>query len=162
MVQAGYSYARKWEEEAYVLSSPVVNYQTEVKRTDNKVKIGRAFVVKTSLFLFAYALLLVYLCIKSSTLGYQIVKLEDNIASLDTANHSLEYSIAQQTSLDRIEVIATRDLGMHQSAVASAVCMNVPDTMQVAAKPAPAQTAQAEKGTLNSIYDNLRHLANND
>lgn len=162
MVQAGYSYARKWEEEAYVLSSPVANYQTEVKSTNKKVKRGRAFVVKTSLLCFAYALLLVYLCIKGSTLGYQIVKLEDSLASLETANHSLEYSIAQQTSLDRIEVIATRDLGMHQSAATSAVCMDVPDTVTVAAKPVPARPAQAEEGTLNSIYNRLRHLANND
>lgn len=158
MVQAGQSYARKWEE-AYIPSTPVVNLQTEVRPSYRKISISRSLVIKTILFLFAYALLLVYLCIKSSTLGYQIVNLENSIASLESANHSLECSIAQQTSLRRIEMIATRDLGMHRSVQAATVCMNVPNALNVAQKGSPAQAGQAENGTLQNIYKNLRRLA---
>jgi len=162
MVQAGQSYARKWEEEAYIPSTPGVNYQTEVRHSYPKLNIGRSLVVKTSLFLFAYALLVVYLCIKSSTLGYQIVNLENDIASLESANHSLECSIAQQTSLRRVEIIAARDLGMHRSVGTAAICMNVPNSLNVADKGSPAQSGQAETGTLQNIYKNLRRLATNN
>jgi len=161
MVQAGHSYARKWEEEAYIPAMPAVNYQPQIRGTLRKANIGRSLLVKTILFLFAYALLLVYLCIKSSTLGYQIVGLENDIASLETANHSLECSIAQQTSLKRVEMIATRDLGMHRSnAVAATVCMDVPIQVNVADNSNMAsQVAQSENGTLLNIYKNLRRLA---
>ncbi|MGE5390590.1 MAG: hypothetical protein ACM3PE_05940 [Deltaproteobacteria bacterium] len=159
MVQAGHSYARKWEEEAYIPVTPGVNYQPQVRGAYRKPNIGRSLVIKTILFLFAYALLLVYLCIKSSTLGYQIVSLENGIASLETANHSLECSIAQQTSLKRIEMIATRDLGMHRSDTTATVCMNVPNLVKVADNNTATQAAQAQNGTLQNIYKNLRRLA---
>jgi len=162
MVQAGHSYARKWEEEAYIPATPGVNYQPEARSPRAKVRIGRSLVVKTSVFLFAYALLLVYLCIKSSTLGYQIVNLENKIVSLETANHSLECSIARQTSLRRIELIATKDLGMHRSVAAVAVCMDVPNPVNVADNHTVSQTGQAENGTLQNLYKNLRRLANKD
>jgi len=158
MVQAGQSYARKWEE-AYIPATPIVNLQTEVRPSYRKISISRSLVIKTILFLFAYALLLVYLCIKSSTLGYQIVNLENSIASLESANHSLECSIAQQTSLRRVELIATRDLGMHRSVDTAAVCMNIPNTLNVAEKGSPTQAGQAENSTLQNIYKNLRRLA---
>lgn len=159
MVQAGHSYARKWEEEAYIPVAPVVNYQPQARATYRKPIISRSLISKTVLFLFAYSLLLVYLCIKSSTLGYQIVGLENDIASLETANHSLECSIAQQTSLKRIEMIATRDLGMLRSNTTATVCMNVPSPVNVTENNTSSQAVQAQNGTLQNIYKNLRRLA---
>ena len=59
--------------------------------------------IKLSVIVFAYALLLVYLCIKSATLGYEIVGLENEINKLNTENNRMEYAIAQNSSLNIIE-----------------------------------------------------------
>lgn len=98
-----------------------------VRRTYSSYNAKRAFVIKTGIILFAYALLLVYLCIKSATLGYQIVDLQKQINTLETDNKRIEYQIANATSLERVEEYAVKELGM---------CKPEADSMlQIAARP---------------------------
>lgn len=162
MVQAGHSYARTWEEEIYRPTSGETNYQTRVRRTYKRVNVAKSFILKTCLFVFAYALLMVYLCAKSSVLGYDIVDLQNKISAFDKSNHRMEYQIAQLTSLNRIERIATKDLGMHRSINSSVICMEAPKTNDAVIKASAVKPAQAKNRTLKNIYKNLRLLANNN
>ena len=109
MVQAGYDYSR-WER-------PYAPEPTrEERRISRKTAINRNVkknvMIKLSFVVFAYAFLLVYLCIKSATLGYEIVGLENEINRISTENNRLEYAIAQNSSLDIIEQKAITQLGM--------------------------------------------------
>lgn len=109
MVQAGYDYA-KWEDQ-YVPEPTRQDRRVKRKTTINK-HTKKNVMIKLSIIVFAYALLLVYLCIKSATLGYEIVSLENEINRMNTENHRMEYAIAQNTSLDLIEQKAISELGM--------------------------------------------------
>lgn len=109
MVQAGYDYSN-WE----------YQYIPETTREDRRVQKKKRvksnsrknFFLKFSIIALAYAFLLVYLCIRSATLGYEIVNLEKEIQGMETANQRMEYAIAQKTSLDVIEKRATQELSM--------------------------------------------------
>jgi len=46
--------------------------------------------------------------------GYEVVRLKQEISSLQTANERLKLEIAQMDSLERIETIALADLGMEK------------------------------------------------
>jgi cell division protein FtsL len=115
-----------------------------VRRTYTRVNGKRVVVVKAAVLLFAYALVLVYLCIKSATLGYQIVDLEKQIDNLETSNKRIEYQIATETSLQRVEKVAVKELGMYK-----------PDTssvLQIAAQPEPVKTTEASGGTVSKQH----------
>lgn len=110
MVQAGYDYSRHWEE-------PVINKQPQVRRvkkTYKVVNLKRKILVKCGIFAFVYALILVYLCIKSATLGYQIVALEKELEQYEAANARLQYAIQEACALDKVERIAMEQLGMYK------------------------------------------------
>lgn len=112
---------------------------TTIKRTYTRVNGKRLFVIKSAVLLFAYALVLVYLCIKSATLGYQIVELQKQIENLETANKRMEYRIASQTSLQRVEKVAVKELGMYKPDDSS--------VFQIAAQTEPARKAELPKNT---------------
>ncbi|MGI6452920.1 MAG: hypothetical protein ACOX0E_05555 [Syntrophomonadaceae bacterium] len=108
MVQAGYDYARD-------LNQSVPKTQTSqriIKRTIRKKQYGKAILFKAAVFLFIYAVLLVTLCVKGATLGYQIVALQQDVNNLQSVNLRLQYQIGASSSLERIEQIATAELGM--------------------------------------------------
>lgn len=109
MIQAGYDYAT-WEDQ-YVPEPTRQDRSVKRKKVINK-HAKRNVMVKLFIIIFAYALLLVYLCIKSATLGYEIVSLENEINRMTTENHRMEYAIAQNTSLALIEQKAINELGM--------------------------------------------------
>lgn len=109
MVQAGYDYA-KWENQ-YV-PEPTRQDRRSDKRIVIKNNTKKNVMMKLGIIVFVYALLLVYLCIKSATLGYEIVSLENEISRVNTENNRMEYVIAQNTSLDIIEQKAITELGM--------------------------------------------------
>lgn len=77
-----------------------------------KVNHGRRIVVKTAALMFMLALLLVFLCIRSAVLNYQILALERENSQLETERLRLEYQISQQQSLDRIALLAATELNM--------------------------------------------------
>ncbi len=160
MVQAGSSVARKWENDFY---TPVgVNLQNygRVKKTYKQVNPRKAVLVKIAVLLFAYAVLIVFLCIKSATLGYQIVTLQNDIAKTEVMNRKLEYSIAAQTSLKRVEWLASTQLGMCPADSQSRFTIEAPHPIQVASQHhSSSQQVKAGDNTLHIIYNNLRVLA---
>lgn len=158
MIQA-HSYARNGSH--LDISEQTVGV-TRVKRTYTRVNGKRLFIIKTGILLFGYALVLVYLCIKSATLGYQIVDLQKQINNLDTHNKRIEYQIASHTSLQRIEELAVKNLDMYKPDASS--------MLQVAVQSKPAKTAslsqtmpskQSSTGvnTLHKVYKNIAVMA---
>ncbi|MDD3853359.1 MAG: hypothetical protein PHD40_06865 [Syntrophomonadaceae bacterium] len=155
MIQAGLDYSRDWQTPIH--NEPVPNIK-RIKRTYKRTNVRSKLFVKMGLFAFVYAVVLVYLCIKGASLGYQIVSLEKEIADLETDNKRMEYRIAQVNSLDRIEALATTQLGMikPQQAVAVAAIKTVPE-IEEGNQTIP--TLQAERKPLDRIYSNLVRLA---
>ena len=68
--------------------------------------------LKCCFLLFLYAGLLVALQLKGSMLSYDIIGLRQEISSLQTANHRIEFQIQQLSCLARIEAIAVTELNM--------------------------------------------------
>ncbi|MGI5880106.1 MAG: hypothetical protein ACOX6L_05875 [Syntrophomonadaceae bacterium] len=155
MIQAGLDYSRDWQTPVYNESVPNIR---RIRRTQKITNVRSKLFVKIGFFAFAYAVILVYLCIKGASLGYQIVSLEKEIGDLETANKRMEYRIAQVNCLDRIESLAVTQLGMikpHQ-AVAVAAIKTVPE-VEEGNQTVP--TLQAERKPLDKIYSNLVKLA---
>lgn len=155
MLQAQYGYARVLDTDVAYES---FNRVKKVRRTVRKVDTRKSLAIKCSAGVFLVALSIVFLCIKSSTLGYQIVKLENDISKMESAQHQMEYQIAQKSSLQRIETVATKELGMVKPE------NNSPFTVMVASKEETVKLAQQVKTTeeekpLKKIYASLTHLA---
>jgi len=112
---------------------------------------------------FSFALLLVFLCNMSSTLGYQIEQLNLDIQSLQTANNRLDFQIAERSSLDRVERVAVTDLGMYKPDTKTSIALEVKaEPVQVASL---AVTTPDDKNIsqriLNKMYSSLSRLAQN-
>lgn len=159
MNQASYNYSTDWEATS---SKPEISVRT-ARKTYKKVNSKRKFVIKAGVALFLYALALVFFCIKSAALGYQIVALENNIQQIETSNKQMEYQIAQKSALPRIEKIAVKDLGMYKPELnenvdveAQKQSVNIADRQNTVA-----QTKTAEH-PLNKVYNALQVLAQND
>ncbi|MDD2372926.1 MAG: hypothetical protein PHR04_01905 [Syntrophomonadaceae bacterium] len=136
-----------------------------IKRVYKKTNSRKTFLVKSGLALFAYALVVVYLCIKVSTMGYDIVGLEKDVDKLQAANHMLEFKIAEQISLDRVELLATKQLGMCKPDVSRSIAVTAqkPETVNLASLTTAgdidnSKTKIGEK-TLQKLYSNLTLLA---
>ncbi len=136
-----------------------------IKRVYKKTNSRKTFLVKSGLALFAYALVVVYLCIKVSTMGYDIVGLEKDVDKLQAANHMLEFKIAEQISLDRVEMLATKQLGMCKPDVSRSIAVTAqkPETVNLASLTTAgdidnSKTKIGEK-TLQKLYSNLTLLA---
>lgn len=160
MLQAESSCARDWR--AYDLQDTVTSERI-VTKTVNKVNHKRKLLIKTAVSVFGFALLLVFLCIKSATLGYQIEKLELDIQGLETANNRLEFQIAEKSSLERVAQVAVADLGMYKPDTKTSIALGI--------KAEPIQVATAAVTTtddnnisqklLNKMYSSLSRLAQN-
>lgn len=160
MLQAGYNYAKVLDAESILEANIRVR---KVKRTLKTVNCRRGLLVKCTVLIFAFALLVVYLCIKTSTLGYQIVSLEKDINNLETANQRMAYEIAEKSSLQRIEQIATSKLGMNKPEMDGAFTVMVPpkDVQQVklAREEQSKTTDLPGQKSLQKIYASLTRLA---
>ena len=157
MQQVAYKYKNAWQEQ---VDSPGELRARKVVRTTKQHNQHRKILVKCGLLVFAYAVLLVFLCAKSASLGYDIDNLNKDISKITTANNRVEYQIAQQSSLARIEKIATSELGMQRVDLKNSIAMQVaPQPIRVASQPTAA-TNISEK-PLYKIYTSLSHLAQN-
>lgn len=162
MVQA--SQARKVEFE-YSYSQIKEQPVQRIKRVYKKTNSRKTVLVKTGLALFVYALLVVYLCIKVSTMGYEIVRLEKDIDKLQATNHTLEFKIAEQISLDKVEMIATKQLGMCKPDVSRSITVAAqkPETVNLASSTTASNTDNSNtkigEKTLQKLYSNLMLLA---
>lgn len=156
MQQVAYSYSNSWQEKVEL---PVVEprVRTVVKTKTNQ---HRKILVKIGMLLFAYAVLLVFLCAKSASLGYEIENLNKDISKLTTANHRLEYQIARCSSLSRIEKLAVTELGMQRADLKNSIAVKVNSKpVQVASR--EPETANLSERPLHKIYTSLSHLAQN-
>lgn len=156
MQQVAYNYSNPWQEKVE-LSVVEPRVRTVVKTRTNQ---HRKVLVKCGLLVFAYSVLLVFLCAKSASLGYDIDNLNKDINNLTTSNHRLEYQIASYSSLSRIEKIAVTELGMQRA--------DLNNSIAVKAETQPVQVASNHKVTTNlsekplhKIYTSLSHLAQN-
>jgi cell division protein FtsL len=160
MLQAESNYARDWK--AYDLPDPITRGRI-VRKTVHKVNHQRNFLIKTGFLVFSFALLLVFLCNVSSTLGYQIEQLNLDIQNLQTANDRLDFQIAQKSSLDNVERVAVTNLGMYKPDDKTSIAMEVkPEPVQVAsaAVTAPDDKSLSQK-ILDKMYSSLSRLAQN-
>ena len=157
MQQVAYKYKNTWQEQ---VDSPDELRARKVVRTTRQHNQHRKILVKCGLLVFAYAVLLVFLCAKSASLGYDIDNLNKDISKITTANNRVEYQIAQQSSLARIEKIATSELGMQRVDLKNSIAMQVdPQPIKVASQPTAA-TNMSQK-PLYKIYTSLSRLAQN-
>ncbi|MBC7076032.1 MAG: cell division protein FtsL [Syntrophomonadaceae bacterium] len=164
MIQAGYDSSRDLE---YQPDFQPGSGTQKVRRVSKKFKPRGKILFKIGVIAFIYALLLVYLSVRSAVLGYEIVELQNDINLLETANNRLEYEIAQKTSLKRIEQIAETELGMHKSdnyiAIADATGENGQGQITAEAGISSEEEASADiqKGSdsLRKIYASLLLLA---
>jgi cell division protein FtsL len=159
MLQAQSQCAAEWK-------NPVVHETVRsvrrVKRTTRKENQIRKSIVKAGLILFAYSLLLVYLCIKGASLGYQINSLEKQVKQLEDSNRSIEYQIAKKSSLEAVEQVAVNNLGMYKPDINTAMAVVIDEKpLRVASQ--PVNTSSKEKqSALSIIYENLQRLARNN
>ncbi len=158
MGQAGYSY----QTSSWVPPLEEIAPQTKtIKKIVRKKKTRRSMMVKTGLFLFFYALLLVFLCIKGAGLGYQIVALEKEVDALNASNARLEYEIAQATALGNIEKVALDELGMHKPDLKLSKVVDAPEnnlTVQLSQSNVEAR-GPVSQGALEKVYSALLTLA---
>jgi cell division protein FtsL len=161
MLQAGYSHARVGEYEAPGYDRGPRQEPRRVLRTYRKTSPKR-IMLKLGLLFFIYALLAVFLCIKSATLGYQIVGLQTDIDRLEASNYRMECQIAERTSLARIERIASQEMGMKKALQPLEVAVIEPKKpVEVADVTANTVSNRAADSSLKRIYANLLVLAEN-
>lgn len=161
MQHAAARYAPDWD----TASLPAEVHKTRRVRKTVKVNNKRKLYIKCAVIVFGYALILVFLCMKSAALGYQIASIEQEVHSIETANLRLEYQIAEKSSLAHVEQVAIAQLGMHKPEPELSIAMNVQnDPLQVAAGitvAADNQTTLSQK-ILKGMYSGLERLALNN
>lgn len=160
MQQATARYMPTWND---VIDNQAELSVRQVTRTTRKVNQHRKVMVKCGIAFFAYAVLLVFLCAKSSTLGYEIEGLNKDIQNLETANHRLEYQISQKSSLSRVEKLASTKLGMQKLDLNNSIAMEAPSQpLKVASKADPKMSNTISQKPLYKIYTSLTRLAQNN
>lgn len=91
-----------------VLATPQVKKKNKITV---KAKVGICLFI---IFAFFLGLALTSRVIVMTQKGYQVAKLQEEIAALQTTNARIKLEIDQLSSLDRVEKIALNDLGMTQ------------------------------------------------
>ncbi|QGT99129.1 hypothetical protein SYNTR_0536 [Candidatus Syntrophocurvum alkaliphilum] len=160
MLQAGYDYSRlpNYDDE-----TKKRNKVKKIKRTYKVVNPERKFIIKIGCLAFLYALLLVFLCIKSSTLGYQVVELENEVHRIETANNRMSFAISEKSSLERIEKIAMQDMGMVRAGFSSEMAIpKTQHTINVAEIDSEVKVTADKEKPLDRIINSLSFLAQNN
>jgi len=95
-------------------TEPEVVLPRQVKRKRRaSIKKARArLLINLAVYAIAFAVIGVTLCVKSALMGYEIVELKREIARLESENSRLEYTIAELSSLERVQAEAEKRLGM--------------------------------------------------
>lgn len=159
MLQAASRYSSDWRQE--IQEQPELSLR-QVTRITKKVNQHRKIMIKCGFVMFAYAVLLVFLCSKSASLGYDIENLNKEINALETANHRLEFQIAQGSDLSRVEQLACSQLGMQKAEMTNSLAMEIkPEPVQVADNSVDSTSKSISQNPLHKIYNSLSHLAQN-
>ena len=84
------------------------------------------------------------------------------INALETANHRLEFQIAQRSSLSRVEQLASSKLGMQKAEMTNSLAMEIkPEPVQVADNSVNSTSKSVSQKPLLKIYNSLSRLAQN-
>ncbi len=161
MLQAQSSAARDWSYHPLPVQEPK---KIRATRTVYKVNHKRKLYIKSAVTIFVYALILVALCIKSATLGYEIEKLEQEVQSITTSNQRLEYQIAQESSLAHIQQVASVQLGMYKPDNQTAMAVKaVEEPVSVASNDNSSNNdLSVSQRLLDNLYASLSRLASNN
>jgi cell division protein FtsL len=161
MLQAESSCAKDWN----VSNLPVEpSHRIKGRKMVYKVNHKRKLYIKSTAIVFGYALILVFLCMKSATLGYQIETLQQDVQNIETSNQRLEYQIAEKSSLPRVEQVASTQLGMYKPDVKTSIALDVQtEPVQVASTSTDATADKSlSQEILNKMYSSLSRLALNN
>jgi len=140
-----------------------VPYKNTVKVSRKKTYLKPSLYLKIGVIVFAYGVFLVFLCMCSAMLDYQIHGLQKEISQLQTENKRLQYSIEQLSSLDRIERIATEELNMVKADWNNAYAVAVlPSNVNNATANQAAETdiIKVSEKPLQKLYKTFLYLAN--
>ncbi|NLO20536.1 MAG: hypothetical protein GX119_00845 [Syntrophomonadaceae bacterium] len=165
MIQAGYNYVPTWDNEDVMEPRTERIVKKVVRKKANK---RRKLLGRLGMGMFLYGLLLVFLCIKSASLGYQIVQLEKDISGLQTANDRIEYRIAQMTALPQIEAVAQNELNMYKPdksikiVVSNSAYSSSQGSSHVATVDESLTPQDNEGSSLEKLYLSLMQLADNN
>lgn len=161
MLQAQSSAARDWN--YHQIPSPETKIVIR-RRMVSKTNSPRKMYIKCALVVFGYALLLVFLCIKSATLGYEIERLEREVAGITTSNQRLEFQIAEKSSLAHIEQVAVTQLGMYKPDYNTSIAMAAAvEPVSVASNTyTDADKTSISQRLLDNLYSSLSRLAANN
>ena len=165
MIQAGYNYVPTWDNEDVMEPRTERIVKKVVTKKPNK---RRKLLGRLGMGMFLYGLLLVFLCIKSASLGYQIVQLEKDISGLQTANDRIEYRIAQMTALPQIEAVAQNELNMYKPdksikiVVSNSAYSSSQGSSHVATVDESLTPQDNEGSSLEKLYLSLMQLADNN
>ena len=107
MVLAESKKQTRFTEPEVVMPGPV----KRKRRTSVKNAKGR-LLLNLAVYVIAFAVLGVTLCVKSALMGYEIVELKQEIARLESENSRLEYTVAALSSLERVQAEDEERLGM--------------------------------------------------
>lgn len=82
------------------------------KKKSTSVRKANLLMFNLVVFVIAFSVIGVALYVQSALLGYEIVELKEEITALENENNRIEYTIAELSSLERIQVEAETKLGM--------------------------------------------------
>lgn len=162
MLQAGYKYedysyySMNKEEIGY---KPVYESRVDLLRARKKKVLCKIIAV-----FFIYAVVLVYLCVKSAVLGYQIVDLEKEIHNIENENLRIQYLTENSCSLEMVEKIAVNELHMIKpdtkvdiAVLPTEVKVTAPE--RIASDEQDGKTGSQPEKPLYRLYANLAFLA---
>lgn len=163
MIQAGYKYDYYSD---YSIASEGADYSKTFSssRADLVRAQKKKMLCKVIGVFFIYAVILVYLCVKSAVLGYQIVDLEKEIHNIENENLRIQYLTENSCSLEMVEKIAINELHMVKPEQEIDVAV-LPAEVKVAPlkrMAAGEQTGEDKNGKekpLYRLYSNLAFLA---
>lgn len=108
-----------------VYGQTVAEEQVEVNHSLSRVRAS-AF-IRLFFLLFLYGMALVFVSNLTGTLGYDVVQMQGQVQEIGEQNKRLEIEIEGLKSLERVEQVATSQLGMVHS--------NRKDTMVISKTP---------------------------
>ncbi len=158
MVLAELKKQPRFTEPEVVLPRPVKR-----KRRNSARKAKARLILNLAVYAIAFAVLGVTLCVKSALMGYEIVELKQEISRLESENSRLEYTIAELSSLDRVQAEAEKRLGMFRPQPENMVALQyeprAAEVTEVASEAGAAQQAAAVKKKdyqfISSILDRV-------